>query len=101
MEFATTRVVLRVREDGQGGVRFTVSNDGAPLATEVAKRFAAGEEEPMTATGGLGLRLCREICRALDMQLGARTSEDGGTEFGFTIKRCAPVTPTDSPAITP
>jgi signal transduction histidine kinase len=86
LKFAKNRVVLRAKEDGAGGVHFTVSNDGTPLAAEMAARFAAGEDEPMTATGGLGLRLCREICRAFDMRLGARTSEEGGTEFNFTLK---------------
>ena len=89
LKFARTRVVLRVQEDDEGGVRFTVSNDGPPLPAEVAARFAAGEDEPMTATGGLGLRLCREICRALGTRLDARTSVDGGTEFGFALKRAA------------
>lgn len=85
LKFAATRVVLSAQPDGEGGVRFTVGNDGAPLSAEVAARFAAGEHEPMTATGGLGLRLCREICHALGMKLTARADGDRGTEFGFTL----------------
>jgi Signal transduction histidine kinase len=85
LKFADTSVVLRARADGADGVRFTVSNDGAPLSEEVAARFAAGEHEPMTATGGLGLRLCREICEALGMKLNAHADGGSGTEFGFTL----------------
>jgi len=85
LKFADTRVVLSARPDGAGGVRFTVGNDGAPLSAEVAARFAAGEHEPMTATGGLGLRLCREICIALGMKLTAHANDGSGTEFEFTL----------------
>jgi signal transduction histidine kinase len=92
LKFARTRVVLRVRDNGEGGVCFTVRNDGAPLSPEVAARFAAGEEEPMTATGGLGLRLCREICRALEMRLAARTSGEGETEFEFILPNASQAT---------
>lgn len=89
LKFARTRVVLRAQEDGRGGVRFTVGNDGPALSPEVAARIAADEDGPMTATGGLGLRLCREICRALGMRLEGRAGQEGGTEFGFTMKAAA------------
>ena len=39
----------------------------------------------MTATGGLGLRLCREICVALAMKLTSHAVGDRRTEFGFTL----------------
>jgi len=86
LKFARTKVTLRaaITDDG---VRFTVGNDGPVLSPEVAARLAAGEDGPMTATGGLGLRLCREICQALDTRLEASTPPTGGTEFGFTMKR--------------
>ncbi len=86
LKFARTRVVLRATSGANGEVRFSVGNDGPPLPPEVAARFAAGENEPMTATGGLGLRLCREICRALGTQLEAGGSKESGTEFSFTLK---------------
>lgn len=86
LKFANTRVILTAAADEAGGVRFTVGNDGPPLSAEIAARFAAGENEPMTATGGLGLRLCREICRVLGMRLTAQVGADGGTEFEFTLK---------------
>jgi len=87
LKFAETRVVLRAEEDGAGGVRFTVANDGPELPAAVAARLAAGEDGPLTATGGMGLRLCREICRALNLRLEAGRGANGGTEFRFTLKR--------------
>ena len=86
LKFAETRVVLRA-EPVAAGVRFTIGNDGPPLPPAVAARFASGENEPITATGGLGLRLCREICAALDTQLAAGSAPEGGTEFSFTLPR--------------
>lgn len=89
LKFADHRVVMRAEPDGDAGLRFTVWNDGPALSAEVAGKLAAGEDAPMTATGGMGLRLCREICRALDMRLEARAGVDGGTELGFTLTRAA------------
>lgn len=89
LKFARTRVVLRAAADGRGGVRFTVGNDGPELSAAIAARLAAGVDEPMTATGGLGLRLCREICRTLGLRLEAGTGANGGTEFSFTIRQAA------------
>jgi signal transduction histidine kinase len=86
LKFARTRVVLSAKDDGTGGVRFTVFNDGPELPPAVATRLAAGEDGPLTATGGMGLRLCREICRALGMRLEAGSGSNGGTEFRFTLK---------------
>jgi signal transduction histidine kinase len=91
LKFARTRVVLRAAADPAGGVRFTVGNDGPALSAEVAARLASDEDGPMTATSGLGLRLCREICRALGLRLEARAAPAGGTEFGFSLK-AAPTT---------
>lgn len=90
LKFARTCVVLRAEAAPGGRVRFSVSNDGPPLPVEVARRFASGENEPVTATGGLGLRLCREICQALGMRLEAGSSLDGGTEFSFMLKIVSP-----------
>lgn len=84
LKFARTRVVLRA-EARADGVRFSVSNDGEPLPAAIAERLAADQNEPVTATGGLGLRLCREICAALGMKLEARTPTEGGAEFSFTL----------------
>lgn len=88
LKFARARVVLRY-EETPDGVRFIVGNDGLVLAPEVAARLAADADEPVTATSGMGLRLCREICRALGLQLVAAAGTDGGTEFSFTLKKAA------------
>ncbi|MFA6290050.1 MAG: sensor histidine kinase [Opitutaceae bacterium] len=96
LKFARARVVLRAEDDGEGGVRLTVGNDGAVLPAAVAARLAAGEDEPMTATGGMGLRLCREICLALDTKLEARSGTGGGAEIGFTLKKPAATTERNS-----
>ncbi|MFD0892214.1 sensor histidine kinase [Luteolibacter ambystomatis] len=84
LKFARTRVILRAAAVADG-VRFTVVNDGPPLSPEVAARLLTGENEPMTATGGMGLNLCREICAVLDVKLTARSDSGTGTEFGFTL----------------
>lgn len=87
LKFASTQIVLRAREEEPGRVRFTVTNDGPALSAEVADRLASGQDGPITATGGMGLRLCREICQAFGTQLEARIPEGGGTEFGFTLRK--------------
>lgn len=89
LKFAETRVLLRVARVDGGGVRVTVANDGPPLSAAVAARLASGENEPLTATGGLGLRLCREICRALGLRLEAGVTANGATEFGCTLREAA------------
>lgn len=86
LKFAMTRVVLKV-ETSDGKVRFTVGNDGPALSLEVAARLAADLDEPVTATSGMGLRLCREICRALEIKLESSIGAEGGTEFSFTLKQ--------------
>ena len=90
LKFAETRVALRAERVAGGGVRVSVGNDGPPLPADVAARFAAGVDEPITATGGLGLRLCREICRALGLRLEATAAAGGGTEFSFTLREIPP-----------
>jgi signal transduction histidine kinase len=88
LKFARTRVVIRARVES-AGVRFIVGNDGPPLSAAVAMRLAAGEDEPMTATGGMGLKLCREICEALEIPLEAANPPAGGTQFSFILKDAA------------
>jgi signal transduction histidine kinase len=90
LKFAHTRVFLRA-EPIAGGVRFTVGNDGPALPPAVVARFEAGEDEPITATSGLGLRLCREICRALRMKLETRADLREGAEFSFTALEAPPL----------
>jgi len=85
LKFARTRVRLRAQRAAGGGVRFSVSNDGPALPAEIIARLNAGQDEPMTAIGGLGLRLCREICAALGMRLEMCVPAEGGAEFAFTL----------------
>lgn len=88
LRFARSRVVLRAAP-AESGVRFVVSNDGPCLPADVVARLAADLNEPMTATGGLGLRLCREICTGLGTRLEARIPPEGGAEFAFTLPAAA------------
>jgi signal transduction histidine kinase len=88
LKFARSQVELRAECTAEG-VRFSVRNDGAPLPPEVAARFTANLDEPLSATGGLGLRLCREICQALGTRLEAGSVAGGGTEFTFTLREAA------------
>jgi signal transduction histidine kinase len=85
LKFARTQVVIRAQAEGSR-VRLTVGNDGPPLPAEVAARLAGDQDEPMTATGGMGLKLCREICSVLGMPLETNLPPEGGTEFSFTLK---------------
>lgn len=84
LKFAQAHVTLRLEAVGDG-VRFTVGNDGASPPPEIMARFALGENEPLSASNGLGLRLCREICRALGYRLELGMAADGTTEFHFTL----------------
>lgn len=85
LKFARTQVVIRASAEVDG-VHFMVGNDGPALSPAVLARLAIGEDEPMTATGGMGLKLCREICVSLGIFLEASSTGDGWTEFGFIIK---------------
>jgi len=84
LKFAWRRVTLRVGREASGEVRLTVINDGPPLSPAVAKRLVQGSDGPLTATGGLGLRLCRDICEVLGTRLQAE-SDGEGTKFEFTL----------------
>jgi signal transduction histidine kinase len=87
LKFAHRRVALRAVDDGQGKVSFIVTNDGPSLPTEIIARLAADQDVPMTAMGGLGLRLCREICVALGMRLSASAPAEGGAQFSFAMRK--------------
>jgi signal transduction histidine kinase len=66
-----------------GGVQLVVSDDGPGLPPEMAMGWP--DERAVFSAGGLGLRLCREICQRLNVQLTMRTARDGGAEFGFVL----------------
>jgi signal transduction histidine kinase len=91
LKFARTRIVLSAADDGAGGVCFRVGNDGPALSPAVIARLAADEDAPMTASGSLGLRLCREICASLGLRLQATVGSGGaGAEFHFTLRAATP-----------
>jgi Signal transduction histidine kinase len=83
LKFAKSRVRLRVEERADGAVCVTVQDDGPGLPPAVAA--ALNGATPWPSEGGLGLRLCAEIGQALKTRLEARTPEEGGTEFSFTL----------------
>lgn len=95
VRFARTRVVVGAVAVAEG-VRLTVSDDGPGLPPEVGAALSAGEgerarEEPRA--GGLGLRFCAEIGRALGLRLAVKTGEGRGAEFGFTLPGADSKTP--------
>jgi signal transduction histidine kinase len=66
-------------------VRFSVHDDGPGLPAPLAAAFAAENPEQLPNLHGLGLRLCLEISRALDLQLNVVSTGSGGTEFRFHL----------------
>lgn len=81
LKFSRYRVTVGAHAEA-GGVRVTVSDDGPGLPPAVAAGLA-GEMTGME--GGLGLRLCVEISRALGTELEAGPGDDGGTVFSFVL----------------
>lgn len=84
LKSARRTVLIRTEAEGDR-LRFIVGNDGPPLPPAIAARLSSGQDEPVTATGGMGLKLCREICDALGTPLQSRSPQDGGAEFDFTL----------------
>lgn len=87
VRYARTRVEVRA-VGGPEGVRFTVSDDGPGLPPEVGAALASGADASASCEarpGGLGLRLCLEISRALGLRLEVKTAAGEGAEFGFTL----------------
>ena len=67
------------------GVRVVVRDDGPGLPAALMTALNAANSEQLPTMGGLGLRLCLEISRTLDLKLVAASCEEGGTEFHFTL----------------
>ena len=67
------------------GVRVAVRDDGPGLPASLLAALNAANPEQLPTMGGLGLRLCLEISRALDLKLSVVPVEEGGTEFRFTL----------------
>ncbi len=89
LKFARSRVEVAATER-EGRVRLSVADDGHGLPDTVAVALQQRTALPVGAAGGLGLRLCLEISRALGTELELRTSASG-TEFGFLL----PVAPSE------
>lgn len=72
------------------GVRVVVRDDGPGLPASLLAALSAANPEQLPTMGGLGLRLCLEISRALDLKLSIVAVEEGGTEFRFTLSAATP-----------
>lgn len=65
------------------GVRLSVRDDGPGISPEMVRKVSDGE---FSLHGDrLGLRLCREIVRALGIQLEIVPADGGGTEISFIL----------------
>jgi signal transduction histidine kinase len=82
VKFARSEIILQAQLDEEG-LCFSVANDGPSLSPEIASRLTEGSDE--FGTGGLGLRLCREICQQLGIRLKAEAGTEAGMRFHFTL----------------
>ncbi len=87
LKFARSRVELTVAAGADGAARVSVRDDGPGLPPAVEAALASGDFSGLapSAEGGLGLRLCSEIGRALRARLEARTMAGGGAELSFSL----------------
>jgi signal transduction histidine kinase len=67
------------------GVQVIVRDDGPGLPPSLETALNAANPERLPTVGGLGLRLCLEISRALDLKLCVAQAEGGGAEFRFLL----------------
>ncbi|WP_367872506.1 7TM diverse intracellular signaling domain-containing protein [Luteolibacter sp. Populi] len=86
IKFASREIIVTAVEVPEG-LRFAVRDDGPGLPPAVAAGLAAGESDHFAAASGLGLRLCREIARSLEVRLQAVAVAGGGTEISFILKQ--------------
>lgn len=84
LKSARTQVIVRA-EAVPGGVKLTVCDDGPGLPEALADGLRHDGPGLPLHTGGLGLRLCREISRLLGSRLEAVTPHGGGTEVSFVL----------------
>lgn len=90
VKHARTNVEIAAREEG-GSVCVSVRDDGKGLPMEVAEWLADPDEERAVAGTGMGLRLCREIARALGFRLEVVKADGGGTILAFSLKQAVAV----------
>lgn len=84
--YAVSRVKIAAVAASSGKVRLTVGDDGPGLPAEVAARLASGAERVTDTNHGLGLRLCVEISRALEVEFTTESAAGGGTVFALTFE---------------
>jgi len=91
VKHARSVVAVQAREEGDA-VRLEVRDDGPGLPASVATWLTRDGVEAELGGRELGLRLCREIARALELRMDVRKADGGGTVFSFRLKRTmAPV----------
>lgn len=67
-------------------IRVSVQDDGIGLPEALIHAFQGNNPELLPLNqGGLGLRLCLEISRTLDLGLSVRSMKDTGSEFQFLL----------------
>lgn len=92
LKFARSEVVVSAGAPATaaGVVELTVSDDGPGLPAAVLAGLAAESPALPGAEGGLGLRLCVEIGRALEAKLAVQSGRSEGTEFKFVLPTAGP-----------
>jgi two-component system sensor histidine kinase DctS len=79
---------LRVADDGERWVRFTVTDAGPGVASDVAARLFTPFFTTRAEGMGLGLSLCRTVIEQHGGTLDFGPGPDGvGSEFRFTLPR--------------
>lgn len=86
VKHARSVVAVQAREEGDW-VRLEVRDDGPGLPASVATWLTRDGVEAELGGRELGLRLCREIARTLELRMDVRKADGGGTVFSFRLKR--------------
>ncbi len=86
---AAGREVAVAASLSEHGVELTLRDDGPGLPPELLDALNTGDPGQLPVIHGLGLRLCLEISRALDLRLSV-TSSNSGTGFHILLPRTLP-----------
>ena len=82
---AARRLLVATADDGEGGVRVTVSDSGAGIAgdriDEIFEPFVTSKTQRL----GLGLAICRSIVADHDGRLWVDSAVGSGAVFSFTL----------------